>query len=469
MVYGLKYIGPFLRLNLINIDSIENQLYYLAKESLMHIVLRSKCGIVIPTKELRYKDIPNIDINIINTFSPLLCVYKKANPKLITENNSVHWNEESFKKEIPISGNALMILAMLELADYYKKFKEIEKGKNSVGVTYLLLAKKQLEYWAANLRNEEGLFVDKKEYSGSNYNDIKFKEKDGKFKYSDQALLMAAYYKYSCLDEDKISEEYKKFSFDIFDMFIQYRDDVYKVSFEEKNKFCLALNIFLNSCHDIKVKALLIDIAELLLEQFKDYSSCSKNENYPEQCSMLFINLILTYLSTGIEKFRDAAEKCYEDMMKNYNAELFIFLKDDTDKEIVISSSEIILSLLCMFLHFKIYQDEDDKDKIVSLYRKEILGSGILLSWPEAPDIDSMERYTNFSMKSEDLKDECNYKPSSMPCPESAEAAPIFIKYVSYDMHKDNFTQGKSTFDSSKNLFLFFMILFIKNILDNLT
>ena len=420
-----------------------------------------------PTKELKYKDIPNIDINIINTFSPLLCVYKKANPKLIIENNYPHWNEDSFKKEIPAAGNAFMILAMLELSDYYKKFKDIEKNKNSIGVTYLLLARKQLEYWATNLRNEEGLFVDKKEISGTNYNEIKFKEKDTKFRYSDQAFLMAAYYKYSCVDEDKIAEEYKKFSYDILDMFMQYREDVYKISIEEKNKFCLALNIFLNSSHDMKVKALLIDITELLLDEFND-CSWGKNENFLEQCCMLLINLMLTYLSTGIEKFRDAAEKYYEDLLKNYNAELGIFIKDDDNKEITISSSEIILSLLCMCLHNKISEEQYDKENIINLYRKEVLGSGILLSWPEAPDIGNIERYDNFSMKSEDLKDECNYKPSSIPCPESAEVAPIFIKYVSYDKRKDIFSQGKSTFDSSKNLFLFFMILYIKNITDNL-
>ena len=73
----MKYIGPFLRINTLDKSNIENQLLHLSKETLKYLVLESKCGITLPIKELKIKTAPNIDINTISSFSPLLCIYKK--------------------------------------------------------------------------------------------------------------------------------------------------------------------------------------------------------------------------------------------------------------------------------------------------------------------------------------------------------------------------------------------------------
>ena len=195
----MKYIGPFLRINTLSKENIKSQLFHLAKESMKHICLSSKCGISIEPKELAENETPDFDINTFSSFSPLVCIYKKASPIMRNVDNVLTWNEDKFKKEINVTGNGFMTLGLLELASYYDSFRDISKNLYSYKNLYLTLAKKQLEFYAANLRNEEGLFVDKTYLNSDEDSHLQFEKKDKKFRFSDQTFLMAAFYKYSCL------------------------------------------------------------------------------------------------------------------------------------------------------------------------------------------------------------------------------------------------------------------------------
>ncbi|MCJ7690795.1 MAG: hypothetical protein MUO60_15980, partial [Clostridiaceae bacterium] len=99
----MKFIGPFLRTNTLNNKNIKNQFFHLSKESLKDIVFGSKCGIYIPARDLKSKSLSKIDINTIRLNSPLLCVYKKADAKLRSQEGILTWNENKVKKEITIS------------------------------------------------------------------------------------------------------------------------------------------------------------------------------------------------------------------------------------------------------------------------------------------------------------------------------------------------------------------------------
>ena len=127
----MRYIGPFFRMNSLSQKEINGQLFYLSKEAVKTIVLHSKCGLVSPIK--RYsKSSSTIDITTNSNFSPLLCVYRKASPTLVHSKNSNGFDEDSFKKEINPSTNALMTLSMLELLDYYRSFKDIDNSLYSI-------------------------------------------------------------------------------------------------------------------------------------------------------------------------------------------------------------------------------------------------------------------------------------------------------------------------------------------------
>lgn len=460
VVYDLKYIGPFLRMNTLKSHTIEKQLFYLAKESLKYLVLNSKCGITIPINDLKAKHIPNFDINTIGHFSPLLCIYKKGSPKLINIGGGLCFDEDSLKRDITVEGNALMTLSLLEMIDYYKDFKDIDVKKHSLSTAYQMLAKKQLEFYAAHLRNIEGVFVDKKHIEGHNADSFKFEEKNKKFKFSDQALLMAAYYKYSLYDESQIGEEYRKFSLDILNMFMELRDELYNYSYEELTKLCFSINLFSSYSNIPEAKLLALDLMEYISENYKDTNAFRVDSNIETDC-LSFLNCLSMYENTGILKFEDSCHKLYNKLLELYIPENGIFIKSIDKKECVYSSLEIVLYLLSIISYIKIFGSSKESNMIiVDIFKRQIVDSGIVLSWPVSPDLDDVERYRNFTSKADDLLEEQEFRMPSLPTPDSVDMAPIFIKNITYNKKKESFTPSKITFDSGKNMLIYFLIIY---------
>lgn len=154
-------MGPFFRMNNLSQDEINTQLFFFAKEAIRTIVLESKCGLVSSIKS--YKRLSsNNDISINSNISPLLCVYKKASPNYIHSKNSNGFDEDTFRKEINPTSNALMTLSILELADYYDNFKGKDRNLYAFHDIYIKLAKEQLEFYSVNLRSADGTFTSKK-------------------------------------------------------------------------------------------------------------------------------------------------------------------------------------------------------------------------------------------------------------------------------------------------------------------
>ncbi|MCB2290749.1 hypothetical protein LGK97_13465 [Clostridium sp. CS001] len=458
----MKFIGPFLRINTLDKNNIKNQFFYLAKESLKDIVFDSKCGIYIPMRDLKSKSFPKIDITTISLNSPLLCIYKKADAKLKSGEGKLIWNENKVKKEITINSNAFMTLALLELVDYYSSFKDIDDTKYVLRTLYLKLCKEQLEFYALHFRNKDGLFVDKNDLTDPMSQELNFEDKNNKFKFSDQALMMAAYYKYSSYGNGKQEEEYKKFAVDILNMFVQYKEQIYNVSFEELNKICLALNIFYKYSGSCECENLLLDFSDLLIEQYHTKPSIIINAKLDYSC-MLFINCMLIYNNTFMLKFKDTSDDLYEKLTKLYENTKGILLKESTDKEIPYTCDELLLYMYGLMIYSDFNNIEDDSYMLQDIFKHQILDSGIVLSWPDSPALDNTEHYRNFSLKSEDLLKDEDFRMATMPTPENNELASIFIKNVVYNKKKDSFKQSKSSFDSSKNMFIFFLSIFFRN------
>ncbi|MDP4090459.1 MAG: hypothetical protein Q8930_14485, partial [Bacillota bacterium] len=336
----MKYIGPFLRINTLSEDNIEKQLLFFSRESFKHIVLNSRCGITTSIHQIKLKNIPNFDINIFKKISPLLCIYKKANPKLSLDKDSCTWDGDTFKKEIPVSANAYMALTMMEASDYYNKFKDINSSLFALGRLYSQLAVKQLDFFSSNLRNTEGVFVDKKDSSEDVSKEIKLEDKERKFKFSDQALLMAAYYKASMLPDNNDAEAYKSFSLDILKMFLDYKTELYDLSLEEINKVCFAINIFYDLNKNGNAKYLLMDLCDLLIDKYHEESSGDSVKI--ENMCMLFINMNCAYKNLSVIKFKDEGDKTFEALEAIYDPERGIFMQDKDKKEIDYSSLEIV-------------------------------------------------------------------------------------------------------------------------------
>lgn len=453
----MRYIGPFFRMNSLSEKDICGQLFYLSKEAIKTIVLNSKCGIISSYRASK-KSSSNNDISILNNFSPLICLYRKASPIFIHSKTSHGFDESTFKKEITPSTNALMTLCLLELSDYYSHYTNKARNVTSLEKSYKFLAKEQLEFYSEHLRNSEGLFVEKKNISEGNSKGYNLVEKDKKFNFSDQAFMMNAYYLYSIYNpEDSVSEEYRNFSLQILEMFFDFKDALYNISFDEGCKILLAFNVFYSYSENEKCKSLITDISDFLINKFeeKDYYISSL-----DSCSLLAISLLDSYKHTNIITFKEKSSEIFSKLEGLYDEEKGIFLKLSDKKDFKYSSLEICFYFLAILLNTR-ERDlmQENKSIISNLYKKYFINSTLVTSWPEAPTLDEVERYRGLSLRSNDMLDESFFRMPNLPSPENSGIAPIFSKNITYSRKKDVFSKSRDSFDSNKNLLIFFSLI----------
>ncbi|MDY5099641.1 hypothetical protein [Clostridium sp.] len=453
----MKYIGPFLRINSITPENVSNQLSYFSRESLKHIVLNSRCGITTSLKDLKIKSTPNIDINIFKENSPLLCVYKKAHDKILKGKYGPYWDDSSFKKELTVSGNVYMTLSLLKLADYYYQFEKLDKNLYSLGVLYSHMAKAQLDFYLKYLRNDDGMFVNKK-YTGSNGGSLAFEIKDESYKVSDQCMLMSAYYKYSTDPNAQDMDQYKSFSNDILNMFINYKEELYDLPSEEMYKFLLGLNIYYEASHDTDAELLLVDLMDLAVENF--YNQENNHSNDINLYSLLLIDIDMFNKNMNSEFFHKEKELLLEKLSLSYDDNIGIFIKKQDKKEISYYGEDFISYIAAIYS----FKDEPRiSNKIVNVYKKGLISSGIIGSWPAPPPLNDLERYRGFTQKSEDLIGEENFKQNSLPTPETSSIAPIFYKSVKFTTKKQQFTDIKNSFNADNSIYPIFLCLFCLN------
>lgn len=458
----MKYIGPFLKLNSLNKKNIKNQLFYLSKEAIKLIVLNSDLGIKSSSKKSKNKNGSNNDISIFNSNSPLLCIYKRGTASMEVIDHKLKWSADKIKKDIIISGNAYMTLCLLELSRYFSPLEQMHNNKFTYSSYYAAASKNQLEFYAANLRNFEGVFVNKKHTSDSSESPLQFEEKSANFKFSDQALIMAAFYSCSELcpssDDSKI---FKNFSMDIFNMFKENKEVLYSLSLNELTKICFSLNIFYKYNKSPDVLAFILDISDFIIAKNAENETDEKasEKSYSLHC-MTCLNYILIYQNTNLLNYKEEISKYHDKLKTLYSNQYNMFIKETNKKEISYTSEEIMLYLTCLMLCDDIFNDIDDTE-IANIFKHQIIESGIIGSWPDIPNLDNPERYKNFSLVSEDLLDEQNFRFPSIPTPEASETAPVFLKNISYNKKKNSFSKTKDTFYTSENMFIFFLFIYL--------
>lgn len=454
----MRYIGPFFRMNSLSEKEINGQLFYLSKEAVKTIVLNSKCGLVSQIKKYN-KLSSSIDITTNSNFSPLLCVYRKASPTFIHSKNSNGFDEETFKKEINPSTNALMSLCLLELLDYYRSFESIDKSIYSINEIYKNLAKDQLDFYSTHLRNREGVFVDKKNILENNSKNFNLVDKDKKFKFSDQSFMMIAYYLYSIKNpNDESSDLYKEFSEQILKMFCDFKDQIYDCSLDEVCKVLLSLNVLYSyNYNNDELKDLIIDLADYAMCKFdeKDYYIDSL-----DTASLCSIVLTLSYKHTKILTFSEKTTEIINRLYTLYDEDKGAFYKLSSKKEIKYSCFDITFYILAFIIYQSTISNSNEYRMMIStIYKKFIINSGLITSWPEAPTLDDYERYRGFSLNSNDMVDESYFRMPNIPTPDSTGIAPIFNKYITYNKRKDSFSISKNTFDSYRNFLNFFLLI----------
>lgn len=452
----LKYIGPFFRMNSLSQEEINAQLFHLSKEAVKTIVLESKCGLVSSIKNFKNLS-PSFDINTMSNFSPLLCVYRKASPNFIHSKNSNGFDEDTFKKEINPSTNALMTLCLLELLDYYRCFENIEKSTYSIYEIYNSLTKEQLQFYSENLRNSEGVFADKKNMFENNSKNYNLVDKDKKFKFSDQAFMMLAYYLYSYKNKNEASsKDYEKFSLEILQMFLDFKENIYECSLEELCRVLLAFNILYSYCNLENLQALIADISDYTMNKFDDKDYYVNSLDTVALCAIV---LTLSYKHTNIIAFKDKSNAIITKLYSLYDEDNECFYKLSSKKEIKYSALDITFYLLAFILNDNTRSEY--KNLISSVYKKYLISSGLVTSWPEAPTLDDYERYRGLSLVSKDMLDESYFRMPNSITPSSSGMAPVFNKYINYNKRKNSFTVTKNSFDSSRNFLIFYLFIYL--------
>ncbi|EOU1109713.1 TPA: hypothetical protein I9Z81_002193 [Clostridium perfringens] len=466
----MKYIGSFFKANSLSKEEMASQLLFLSKESVNHIVLESRCGISTNYKNLK-ENFKKDEISFFKNNTPLICIYKKAKPNIYSSKYSKTWDDTTFKKDIPVSSNALMTLSLLRLCSYYEKFKNINSALYKRATFYKNLSKLQLEFYYTYLRNPEGFFVNKKNDESSSKSGLNISEKEDEMSYSDQALMMLAYYMYSKVaPEDSDSKTYEDFALQILNMFVNFKEELYSLSLDECCKIDYCLNNMLLYSNNEDCKLLVLDLSDFILNKYYESNSTFSNL---ETTSLLALNMYLSYKNTNILIFKDAYLDLIELFCNMFNDEKGIILKGTDKKEYKYSNMEICLYLTNLLMSFDLDEDSSDKrENIISkVYKNYIVNSGIVTSFPDAPNLDSHERYKKFSLKPDDLIDESMFRMTNANSPELTGLAPIFTKNLKYSTKKSIFTSDKTTFDSTKNMFIFFVFInsFIDKYIDFIT
>ncbi|HAT4228683.1 TPA: hypothetical protein I9Z95_000678 [Clostridium perfringens] len=459
----MKYIGSFFKANSLSKEEMASQLLFLSKESVNHIVLESRCGISTNYKNLK-ENFKKDEISFFKNNTPLICIYKKAKPNIYSSKYSKTWDDTTFKKDIPVSSNALMTLSLLRLCSYYEKFKNINSALYKRAAFYKNLSKLQLEFYYTYLRNPEGFFVNKKNDESSSKSGLNISEKEDEISYSDQALMMLAYYMYSKVaPEDSDSKTYEDFALQILNMFVNFKEELYLLSLDECCKIDYCLNNMLLYSDNEDCRLLVLDLSDFILNKYYESNSTFSNL---ETTSLLALNMYLSYKNTNILIFKDAYLDLIELFCNMFNDEKGIILKGTDKKEYKYSNMEICLYLTNLLMSFDLDEDSSDKrENIISkVYKNYIVNSGIVTSFPDAPNLDSHERYKKFSLKPDDLIDESMFRMTNANSPELTGLAPIFTKNLKYSTKKSIFTSDKTTFDSTKNMFIFFV--FINSFID---
>ncbi len=445
-------------MNSLSQKEISGQLFHLSKESIKTLVLNSKCGLLAQIRTSKKSSID--DISILNNFSPLLCLYRKASPIFVHSKSSHGFDESSFKREIDPSTCALMTLSLLELSEYYSHYNEGKRNIVSLEKPFKYLAREQLQFYSENLRNNEGLFVEKKNLSDGNSKGFSLVDKDDKFKFSDQALMMAAYLLYSYFNKsDDMSGEYFKFSHEILDMFKNYKSALYELSFNECVLIFLALNIYYRYSSNSDAKKLILDLGDFLISKFqeKDYYLDSLDD-----CALFAICLMEAYKHTDIISFKDAAKEINEKLTSLYDSDKNIITKISDKRESKYSCLEVNLYLLSLLMYSRLEDKANELRPIISgIYRKFFVNGGLLTSWPEAPTLDEVERYRKLSLRSDDMLDETYFRMPVLPTPKSTGSASVFVKSLTYSKKKDSLSAKRSSFDSNKNMLNFFLIIYL--------
>lgn len=444
-----NHLGNYLKLSSLNSPIVEYQLFNFSKESLKQIFLNSKCGEIINGKE--FKDKPsNSDLVGTKNIYPLICLYKKAKPKIKTQKNILNWKDHKIKKKIDILSNAYMSLSLLILAEYYNEIIKDEKKRREIVKFYVSSVKCQLKYYIHNFRNEIGLFVNKYGKKCENKKDFTqtFESSDNKIDFSAQAYLMICFLK--CSNMLKDTSPYKipflNFSYEIEKMFIDFKDDILNSPPKKLVELISAFQLYLNlkDTPNENFLNLLFEISEILLQKI----SLSSIGTYEK----IILEKTFSYLKSYINNKNLTSFEYINNLISEYLWEFQDFLNNKNFEITEILNAKDLIA-------YQVYLCETNKQKSNDFYNETFLTSKIFTCFPNIPKKYESEKYFHFEHKEQNIIPDKFFKPNSYKTMDETNLTPIICKNLYFLQEKNKFSKPKQKFDSSINMKLIFFIL----------
>ncbi|MBB6213960.1 hypothetical protein HNQ80_000029 [Anaerosolibacter carboniphilus] len=425
-------------------ESIEKQALLYSFSNVFSLALLSDMGISADFSEEIYdklhkllpgaEDSSSHSIDLNYALFPLRAVYSRGNlgfadmlGALNAEKKDLHWNKEHFKKNISPLDQALLINSEIQLSKYLYHHSLSDSSRSSsghekfIGLLFLHGAMEQGEFCHQHLRNNQGLFIEKKDKS--KYKDhILLKTKDHPIRWLDQIHMMHAYASLCELLNDynhypnyydtEQASYFGELSSQILHVLCHQEDDLYDLKTKD---LTFIIPLLVKTAHQLHqqeaLEPLVIKLCAELSAREVGGGKLSRDRQGLKISSLAthgraITALIEGYKFTQYDRFYGEAKKLYHYLNSRWNGEINLF-GHNKRKKIKYSAMDIasILNGLQSLLSVETNANNTAllRKQLCAFFNSSINISGIQVSPPSISELSNMRSMGNLDPVSPDL------------------------------------------------------------------
>ena len=435
------------------------------------------------------KPIDNLGIKytIPDNITLIRAIYKKSEPRYLNAYNGNQkdfhnflWDDSNFEKTITPHSQAFLIMNEIMLAKYlYNNLDNIDSQNNSSKVINNIIDNKVAAIFLANsaiiqgeflsnyLRNSDGLFIVKNDLTENPYGEPYLQDGDTPPIVSDQAFVLKAFcYISQAIDNksfpihkgDEISSKFKRYSKQIYEMFLNSKDEILNCKTRDlTNVLSACIQFYLTEKANREYVLEFITILALELESRVDMSgNVARFSDQPHltsssSCFNSIKALIEAYNTTGIYKFLDCAGIIYKRLDLLWNPSCSLYSLDNDEKYEY--TCRDIGSVLAGLNYVRLFGSDDLKNdserKMISFFKSAIESSEIIPI--------NMDKFVSNSCEKDKMPNIILYKDVTNPADEEhlspLPKPPVFFKKFTYKPKKSKYSINGKSFYSDYGLF----------------
>ncbi len=298
------------------------------------------------------------DFSFFNDLSPIQAVYSKTTIKQSSEdefeekgNLKFTLGNKSLERKLSPKNQGLLITNEINLARLLHDKSVIRKNSESystekfIGLIMLDLAINQAIFAQKHLRNDDGIFVEKEDFSSSS-DELHLEEVDTEISWEDQSYMLFAYaLLYKVLKEPKFkryfdpckADYFKEWGLELLSIIKKHEIDVINLKTSSLSSFIASLVESLNIL-DVEHKSLsfVLSLCDELYAREKEKGFILYDKHAKEAASLATHFKSIEALSSGFEYtnynlFLKASEDIYNNLNSIWDENFGLFKLDDAD------------------------------------------------------------------------------------------------------------------------------------------